>query len=121
MDTGVGIAYLAPPVGSSVGSLAACPSTGLRQCAPNGTAYSMGGNPQVGTLEQITMLDNSGNPISAATIESGSFLWFQTLGSACGVKEPLLKHGGCAGTGSGRKSSWCPFAPHTARISLREK
>jgi hypothetical protein len=47
----------------------------------------MGGNPQVGTLEQITMLDNSGNPISAATIESGSFLWFQTSGSACGVNE----------------------------------
>ena len=51
------------------------------------TTYSMGGNPDVGTLEQITMLDNSGNPISAATIESGSFLWFQTSGSACGVTQ----------------------------------
>jgi len=54
---------------------------------PEPTTYSMGGNPDVGTLEQITMLDNSGNPISAATIESGSFLWFQTLGSACGVNQ----------------------------------
>ena len=54
---------------------------------PNPTTYSMGGNPDVGTLEQITMLDNSGNPISAATIESGSFLWFQTSGSACGANQ----------------------------------
>jgi Peptidase A4 family len=48
------------------------------------TYYSIAGNPDVGTLEQFTMLDDSGNPISAATIENGSFLWFQTLGSACG-------------------------------------
>jgi len=41
MDTGVGIAYLTPPVGSSVGPLAACPSTGLRQCAPNGTVVTL--------------------------------------------------------------------------------
>jgi hypothetical protein len=54
---------------------------------PKPTTYSMGGYPSVGTLEQITMLDNSDNPISAATIESGSFLWFQTLGSACGVNQ----------------------------------
>ncbi|MBV8505681.1 MAG: hypothetical protein JOZ11_07735 [Alphaproteobacteria bacterium] len=52
---------------------------------PNPTTYSMGGSPDVGTLEQITMLDNSNNPISAATIESESFLWFETSGSACGV------------------------------------
>jgi len=54
---------------------------------PNPTTYSMGGNLDVGTLEQITMLENSNNPISAATIESESFLWFQTLGSACGVNQ----------------------------------
>lgn len=54
---------------------------------PSPTTYSMGGNPDVGTLEQITMLDSSGNPISTATIESGSFLWFQTSGSACGVTQ----------------------------------
>jgi hypothetical protein len=41
MDTGVGIAHLTPPVGSSVGPLAACPSTGLRQCAPNGTVVTL--------------------------------------------------------------------------------
>jgi hypothetical protein len=54
---------------------------------PNPTTYSMGGNPSVGTLEQITMLDNSDNPISAATIESGSFLWFQTSCPACGIHQ----------------------------------
>ena len=41
MDTGVGIAYLSPPVGSSVGPLIACPSTGLPQCAPSGTVVTL--------------------------------------------------------------------------------
>lgn len=48
--------------------------------APIPTLYSMGDS----TVTQITMTDNSGNPISAATIENESFLWFQTSGSACG-------------------------------------
>lgn len=41
MDTGVGIAYLTPPAGSSVGPLAACPSSVLPQCAPNGTVVKL--------------------------------------------------------------------------------
>jgi hypothetical protein len=51
--------------------------------APISTVYSMGDS----TVTQITMMDNSGNPISAATIENESFLWFQTSGSACGVTQ----------------------------------
>lgn len=49
------------------------------------TYYFMGNNPTAGTLEQITMNDNNGNGISAATIENPDFLWFQDFGSACGV------------------------------------
>jgi hypothetical protein len=39
----------------------------------------------VGTLEQITMLDNSNNGISSATLENLQTLWFQNYGSSCGV------------------------------------
>jgi hypothetical protein len=80
-----------PTLGSSITNLtnyiAASWAEGVawNYADPNPTTYSMGGNPDIGTLEQITMLDGSGNPISAATIESGSFLWFQTSGSACGA------------------------------------
>jgi hypothetical protein len=55
--------------------------------AANPTTYSLGINPTSGTLQQIMMLDNSGNPISAATIENGSFLWFENQGSSCGVNQ----------------------------------
>jgi Peptidase A4 family len=37
-----------------------------------------------GTFLDITMLDNSGSGISAATIENYNFLYFQDFGSACG-------------------------------------
>jgi hypothetical protein len=53
--------------------------------ATSPTYYYMGGNPSVGTLEQITMNDNSGKGISSATIENLNFLWFQDFGSACGL------------------------------------
>jgi hypothetical protein len=54
------------------------------------TTYSMGADPSGGTLQQITMLDNSeldnsDNPISTVAIENGSFLWFQNEGSSCGI------------------------------------
>jgi peptidase A4-like protein len=51
--------------------------------------YQMGGdpNPNPGTLQRITMVDNSGNPISSATVENQSFLWFQNSGSSCGVNQ----------------------------------
>jgi Peptidase A4 family len=61
---------------------------------PNGVAwnytakkptYYYEGKPSTGTFLQITMLDNSGNPISAATIENTNFLWFLDSGSACGI------------------------------------
>jgi Peptidase A4 family len=82
-----------PTVGSSFANLTnyiAAPwaeGVAWNYANPSPTTYSMGGNPSVGTLEQITMLDSSGNPISAATIENGSFLWFETSGSACGVTQ----------------------------------
>jgi hypothetical protein len=53
----------------------------------NPTTYSVGYDPENATLENITMLDNSGNPISAATIENESFLWFQNFGSSCGLNQ----------------------------------
>ncbi len=46
------------------------------------TYYFEGGNPPAGTLQLITMLDNTSMPISAATVESADFLWFQDSGSA---------------------------------------
>jgi len=49
------------------------------------TYYYMGQNPAVGTLEEITMVDNGGSGISSATIENADFLWFQDFGSACGL------------------------------------
>jgi hypothetical protein len=48
------------------------------------TYYYEGQNPSVGTLEEITMLDNNGAGISSAAVENADFLWFQDYGSACG-------------------------------------
>lgn len=48
------------------------------------TYYWEGQNPAIGTLDVITMLDNNGSGISAATLENSDFLWFQDYGSACG-------------------------------------
>jgi hypothetical protein len=53
--------------------------------AADPTYYYMGNNPTAGTLEQITMYDNNGNAVSAATIENFNFLWFQNFGSTCGL------------------------------------
>ncbi len=52
--------------------------------AANPTYYFEGQNPPTGTLELITMLDDSSNGISSATVENTDFLWFQDFGSACG-------------------------------------
>jgi hypothetical protein len=52
------------------------------------TSYFMGQNPTLGTLENMTMLDNNGNPISFATIVGNAFLWFQNTGSSCGLTSP---------------------------------
>lgn len=46
------------------------------------TYYWEGQTPAVGTLELITMLDNSSKGISSATVENSDFLWFQDFGSA---------------------------------------
>jgi hypothetical protein len=46
--------------------------------------YEGGSSSACGTFQEITMLDNSGNGISAATIENVDFLYFQDFGSACG-------------------------------------
>jgi len=52
------------------------------------TYYYDGTNPPAGTLEWITMLDNSNNNgISSAEVENRDFLWFQDFGSACGRAE----------------------------------
>jgi len=48
------------------------------------TTYSLGLNPSGATLQNITMLDDNGKPISSATIENNTFLWFQNTGSSCG-------------------------------------
>jgi hypothetical protein len=48
------------------------------------TVYYEGGNPPAGTLDVITMLDDSNNGISSASAENANFLWFQDFGSACG-------------------------------------
>jgi hypothetical protein len=53
--------------------------------ATNPTVYPMGSIPSQGTLEQITMTDNNGQPISSAVIEGPAFLWFQNYGSSCGA------------------------------------
>jgi len=58
---------------------------GWNYAAESPTYYYMGDNPTFGTLEQITMYDNNGDAISAATIENFNFLWFQNFGSACGL------------------------------------
>jgi Peptidase A4 family len=52
--------------------------------AASPTFYADGLAPAAGTLEEITMLDNSNLGISSATIENQNFLWFQDFGSACG-------------------------------------
>jgi hypothetical protein len=46
--------------------------------------YLLGQSPSNATLENFTMLDDDGNPISAATIENDTFLWFENSGSSCG-------------------------------------
>ena len=48
------------------------------------TTYRLGQSPSNATLENFTMLDDDGNPISAATIENDNFLWFENSGSSCG-------------------------------------
>jgi hypothetical protein len=48
------------------------------------TTYLSGQSPSNATLENFTMLDDDGNPISAATIENDTFLWFENSGSSCG-------------------------------------
>jgi hypothetical protein len=50
--------------------------------AASPTFYFEGQAPAAGTLQEITMLDNSGKGISSATIENYNFLWFQDFGSA---------------------------------------
>jgi len=50
--------------------------------SPNPIYHCMERNPAVLTLQEITMLDNSGNPISVPTIENADFLWLQDTGSA---------------------------------------
>jgi hypothetical protein len=47
--------------------------------------YYEGANPTKGTIQVLTMLDNSSNPISAPIGENTNFLWFLDSGSACGV------------------------------------
>lgn len=82
-----------PTIGSSLATLTnyiAVPwaeGVAWNYAAPNPTTYSMGGTPDVGTLEQITMMDDSNNPISTVTINGGNFLWFQSSGSACGINQ----------------------------------
>jgi hypothetical protein len=48
------------------------------------TYYYQGQNPSVGTLQEITMLDNNGSGISSGVTANNNFLWFQDFGSACG-------------------------------------
>jgi len=48
------------------------------------TTYRLGQSPSNATLENFTMLDDDGKPISAATIENDNFLWFENFGSSCG-------------------------------------
>jgi hypothetical protein len=52
--------------------------------ATSPTFYFEGQVPAAGTLQELTMLDNSGLGISSATIDHQNFLWFQDFGSACG-------------------------------------
>ncbi len=47
-----------------------------------GTTVVAGQDPPSGTLETLTMLDNAGNAISSAAIESINFLYFTNSGSA---------------------------------------
>jgi Peptidase A4 family len=54
---------------------------------PNPTVYWIGANPTVGTIENITMVDDSNQPISSATIEGPYFLWFENSGSSCGANQ----------------------------------
>jgi hypothetical protein len=56
----------------------------LNYTAGQPTYYLAGLNPPAGTLDLITMVDNSNNGISSATVENNTFLWFQDFGSACG-------------------------------------
>jgi hypothetical protein len=82
-----------PSIGNAITNLTnyiAAPFAGgvaWNYAAANPTTYSLGGTPNTGTLQLITMLDNAGKPISVPTIENNSFLWFQTTGSACGVNQ----------------------------------
>ena len=49
------------------------------------TYYYQGKSPSSGSFYLMTMVDDGGNGISAATVESSDFLWFQDFGTACGV------------------------------------
>ncbi len=50
--------------------------------AANPIYHYMGRNPATLTLQEMTMVDNSNNPISVPTIENADFLWIQDTGSA---------------------------------------
>jgi hypothetical protein len=81
MDTGVGSAYLTPPIGSSVGPLAACQSTGLRQCAPNGTAVTLYLPDQSAPLAVYSfVVGQSGNPLrpDGVVMVNGSAVFLNT-------------------------------------------
>ena len=54
---------------------------------PNPTVYWMGATPDVGTIENLTMVDNTNQPISSVTIEGPNFLWFENSGSSCGANQ----------------------------------
>jgi hypothetical protein len=81
MDTGVGTAYLKPPVGSSVGPVAACPSTGLRQCAPNGTVVTLYLPDQSAPVAVSSfVVGQSGNPLrpDGVVMVNGSAVFLNT-------------------------------------------
>jgi hypothetical protein len=47
--------------------------------------YYQGTVPALGTLQYITMLDDSNKPISVVSAINGDFLWFENQGSSCGL------------------------------------
>jgi hypothetical protein len=59
-------------------------SAGSAQDGITLATVNMGQDPSVGTLEVLTMVDNSFQAISTPVIENDNFLWFQNSGSSCG-------------------------------------
>lgn len=82
LDTGVSDSFLTPPVGSSLGTLVACPVTSIVECAPDGAEIAVYLPNQTNPVAYYTFtVGQTGNPmqpLDVIDVNSSSGVFFNT-------------------------------------------